>query len=175
MFTSRKLWAGRLRLTHFLKGTWLWRFVLWALVIPQLLASVQCILHMICSSCRLSWAAIHFRLECSWWENFYIYQRKSGFFFSSKITIGGDLTLQVLLIWTVSSVGGFPSSSPWPQHPFLPQTHISKYRHHTSRIFCLYHKKTTDLGTQQLGGHYSLSESSGVLAKWNPCDENDQM
>lgn len=101
--------------------------------------------------------------------------KEEWIFFSSKITIGGDLTLQVLLIWTVSSLGGFPSSSPQPQHSFLPQTHISKYRHHTSRIFCLYHKKTTDLGTQQLGGHYSLSESSGVLAKWNPCDENDQM
>lgn len=47
------------------------------------------------------------------------------FFFFSKITVVGGLTLQVLLIWTVSSLGGFPSNC--PHHPSLHQTHTSKH------------------------------------------------
>lgn len=116
MFTSRKLWAGRSRLTHFLKGTWLWRSILW--LHPWLLVNTHCILSMIRSSCHLSWTATHCRSECSWWKNFYIFQRRGDFFSSfSKTTVVGDLTLQVLLIWTVSSLGGFPSS---PQPLALP-------------------------------------------------------
>lgn len=145
-----------------------------------LLVNVRCILNVMCSSCHLSWTATHFRLECSWWKNFYIYQRKRGIFiyflFFSKTTVVGDLTLQVLLIWTVSSLGGFPSCSPQPHPCFSPRpTPANINRGHTSRIFCLYLRKTTGLGTQRRGGHDSLSEPSGVLAKWNPCDENDQI
>ena len=51
--------------------------------------------------------------------------RVNFFFLFSKIAVGGALTLQVLLMWTVISLGGFPSNS--PHHPSLPQTHTSKH------------------------------------------------
>ena len=73
--------------------------------------------------------ATQLRSEGSWGKNVYIYQRKTelGFFFClfSKIAVGGALTLQVLLMCTVISLGGFPANC--PHHPSLPQTHTSKH------------------------------------------------
>lgn len=176
MFTSRTLWAGKLSHPIFFKkhgsdylfcGLWLspscwWMFTTsWTWSVP---------------------AAISPELPHTLYRNgageriFTFTKGREGFFSPSKITVLGCLTLQVLLIWTVSSLGGFLKLPPPPHHPFLPRpTPANINRDHTSRIFCLYHRKTTDLGMQQLGGHNSLSESSGVLAKWNPCDENDQI
>lgn len=51
--------------------------------------------------------------------------KEEWIFFFSKITVVGGLTLQVLLIWTVSSLGGFPSNC--PHHPSLHHTHTSKH------------------------------------------------
>lgn len=88
VFTSRRLGVGKLRLTHFLREMWLWGLILQALIIASLLVNVPDILSMICSSCLLSCPATQFRSEGSWGKNFYIYQRKSEFFFLfSKIAV----------------------------------------------------------------------------------------
>ena len=132
VFTSRRLGAGKLRLTHFLRETWLWGLILQALIILSLPVNVPDILSMICSSCLLS-CPPHSLGQKAAGERMSTFTKGRPnwvfffFFFClfSKIAVGGALMLQVLLMWTVISLGGFPANC--PHHPSLPQTHTSKH------------------------------------------------
>ena len=59
------------------------------------------------------------------WKSGHRVWKQGRIFVFSKIAVGGALTLQVLLMWTVISLGGFPANC--PHHPSLPQTHTSKH------------------------------------------------